>query len=430
MFQILLATLVLAAAPVDPCDKLLAGNQIDKAETCYAGRVKRDRKDYEAHNALAGIHFSRGHFDKALAAFDTALALRPQNGVALNGRAMSLLGLGREKEGFKALELAISTDPTNLQAVNNFALLAFGSGKLQAAEETWQFALKVQPDDVDANIGMGEVRIRQNRFPEAIEFFEIAVKRDPTNARAYWMLGKIVSQKDPASAVPLLERAVSFAPKDPAVLYDLGLVLFASGNVQRAGGAFAEALKIAPHESALYYSVGKCYLAESQNSDALKLFREALRFNPGRALAARIHLHTGIAQERLGNPRDAGDSYREALRVEPTFASARVNLGAVQFGFKKYEEAVKEFEAALAAEPDMAEARMGIYLSRLNQKRKEEADQELARLRELPANHPVRVRAEEIAAGNLGGAQPRGATGVPEKPELGAPATGKPAPSR
>ncbi|MBI4602772.1 MAG: tetratricopeptide repeat protein, partial [Planctomycetes bacterium] len=52
------------------------------------------------------------------------------------------------------------------------------------------------------------------------------------------------------------------------------------------------------------------------------------------------------------------------VRLEPTFAEARNNLGAVLLGQGKLAEAEEQFERALEARPDFTEARRNLERTR------------------------------------------------------------------
>ncbi len=56
----------------------------------------------------------------------------------------------------------------------------------------------------------------------------------------------LFTQKQPAAALPLIERAVALAPENPEVLYDLAVIRLAAGKRKEALDALDEALRFNP----------------------------------------------------------------------------------------------------------------------------------------------------------------------------------------
>lgn len=66
---------------------------------------------------------------------------------------------------------------------------------------------------------------------------------------------------------------------------------------------------------------------------------------------------TGIAYHQLGDPHDldnAGKYYRKAIKLNPQYAEAINNLGAVYYAKKSYRRAVSQYLKALQLEPNSA----------------------------------------------------------------------------
>jgi tetratricopeptide (TPR) repeat protein len=73
-------------------------------------------------------------------------------------------------------------------------------------------------------------------------------------------------------------------------------------------------------------------------------------------LSAEEHVTLGVAYERKGEPESAAREYERALRKEPGYFRARVNLGNVRLAQERYGEARQEYLAALALRPADPEA--------------------------------------------------------------------------
>lgn len=68
--------------------------------------------DYaEGYNQRAFVSFLRRDFDSALWDLDRALELNPRHVAAMSGKALTLMGLGREAEGQAVLREALELNP-------------------------------------------------------------------------------------------------------------------------------------------------------------------------------------------------------------------------------------------------------------------------------------------------------------------------------
>jgi tetratricopeptide (TPR) repeat protein len=91
---------------------------------------------------------------------------------------------------------------------------------------------------------------------------------------------------------------------------------------------------------------------------ARKEYRNAVDcFKAGAGKSAVMANKTGIAYHQMGNPADlesARQYYERAIKLEPNYAEAINNLGAVYYARKSYRRAVAQYRKALLLRPDSA----------------------------------------------------------------------------
>ena len=88
--------------------------------------------------------------------------------------------------------------------------------------------------------------------------------------------------------------------------------------------------------------------ALGQSEEAIHHLKEALRINPGYATA---HHNLGVAYMRLGRVDEAIEQYRAALRIHPTFLEVHANLAVALQMQGKLAEAVRHYRAAIRLSP-------------------------------------------------------------------------------
>src|SRR5437764_11882286 len=68
----------------------------------------------------------------------------------------------------------------------------------------------------------------------------------------------------------------------------------------------------------------------------------------------------GLELLREGDPGKAAEKFRNALKLDPTFADAHLNLGSVLLQSGSTDAAIGEFQAAIRLQPRAAEAHLNL----------------------------------------------------------------------
>ena len=79
-----------------------AGKQYEKARQYFAGAISKQAEMYEAWNYIGYTSRKLGEYDKALAAYDEALRLKPDYSDAIEYRGEAYLGLNRVEDAKQA----------------------------------------------------------------------------------------------------------------------------------------------------------------------------------------------------------------------------------------------------------------------------------------------------------------------------------------
>ncbi|MEO8740280.1 MAG: tetratricopeptide repeat protein [Casimicrobiaceae bacterium] len=92
-------------------------------------------------------------------------------------------------------------------------------------------------------------------------------------------------------------------------------------------------------------------------AEAIRCYREAIKADPGFAPA---HLNVGIALQALGESAQAIASYSAALALDPDYAAAQYNLGLAHLTRHEYSQAETGFREALRLRNEFPEAWVGL----------------------------------------------------------------------
>lgn len=162
----------------------IAQVHLAQAEKGWQEQMKKDGK-IEAGADLAAL--ARQHAESALAATDQALALDPNDVLALNGRYEALGDLGRKDEAEAALAAVAAKDRTPGTAVllYNAGAVASNAQQLDVARRHFEEALAINPTLHQAHSGLAELDIREQKFEDAVAELTKAIEIAPRNFKAH-----------------------------------------------------------------------------------------------------------------------------------------------------------------------------------------------------------------------------------------------------
>jgi len=130
------------------------------------------------------------------------------------------------------------------------------------------------------------------------------------------------------------------------------------------------------------------YFEQGQTSIALDEVKQVIASDPGFPDAYSLR---GLIYMRLNDNRQAEDSFRRALALNPKDSNALHNFGWLQCQQGRYEESFRSFEQATANPlyTDKAKTLMAQGLCQARAGRRDDAERTLARAYELDAGNPI-----------------------------------------
>jgi tetratricopeptide (TPR) repeat protein len=143
---------------------------------------------------LGVAYMNQQLFEKALKAFEQAVALDPKFSIAQMNRGIALLNLGRLEGARQFLEQAVKQNPANPHAWYNLGMLEKTSANSQAAVEAFRRVTEIDPNDADTWYFLGASFAQNKQYPEAIDGFQHALKLNPLHASAEFGLSRAYQQ--------------------------------------------------------------------------------------------------------------------------------------------------------------------------------------------------------------------------------------------
>jgi putative PEP-CTERM system TPR-repeat lipoprotein len=187
-------------------------DQYEKARP-YLEMVIRQDANSAVSKLLAQIYLKEKQVDKAIAALEAYLRVRPGDRQAMVLLASSLMQQGRHARAAQLMEDSLKggDDPT-MRALLGVSLV--GAGKFAPAVSELEAALKKDPGQIRAGVSLVGVYIASGQAAKAVPVAQGLVKQQPQNPGLHSLLGSAQAAKgDVAAARAAFEQALKLDPK-------------------------------------------------------------------------------------------------------------------------------------------------------------------------------------------------------------------------
>ena len=246
-----------------PAKPLAEGNRSISAETYFTwGNTKYDLGDYKG----------------AIADYDNAIRLKPDDAKAYNNRGIAKDDLGQHFTAIADYDNAIRINPDLATAYNNRGVAKQKLGQHFAAIADYDNAIRINPDDATAYNNRGIAKSDLGQHLAAIADFDTAIRLKPDLAIAYNNRGIAKYQLDQYfAAIADYDNAIRLKP-------DYAKAYVSRGNAKRELGqdvaAIADydtAIRLKPDLAKAYYNRGIAKVLLNRISEAKQDVRTALR---------------------------------------------------------------------------------------------------------------------------------------------------------
>jgi tetratricopeptide (TPR) repeat protein len=178
---------------------------------------------------------------------------------------------GHADSAAAAYAQAIQRDPDYLEAYVNGTLALLGAGRIQDADTLIATARERFGEHALVLNTIGSVALAQGDTIGAMVFYEAAHKKEPGLVTAAFNVGLIhLEGNRPQKAIPFFEEVVARSPGDVDAWINLGVAREAIGDVQGAGGAYAQASWVDPARPEPYFNLIRIRLAEGDTAAAIE----------------------------------------------------------------------------------------------------------------------------------------------------------------
>jgi tetratricopeptide (TPR) repeat protein len=233
-------------------------------------------------------HHEAGRLDPAVALYEQAAALAPDDLPTRANLAIALAQLGRHLEASAAFERALALRPDDATLRGNLVITArnagaslLAQGNAGEAAAAFRRALAAAPDDAAALAGLGETLAHLGMLDEAEAALRRALAHAPSEARLHHNLAKVLQHRGQAdAAIAACRSAVALQPELVEAWCLLGILLRHESELDAARVAFEGAVAAAPDHAPAQLGLGSVLHDLGRLDAAIAAFRRAQALDP------------------------------------------------------------------------------------------------------------------------------------------------------
>ncbi len=280
-----------------------------------------------------GQELFRNHsYEEAIEAYDNALALNPQYGMAWGGKATALSLTGRYNESLDAFDEAIETWPANdTERISELWVFKGNTlqlmGRPKEAFEAFDEAIRIYPQNFDAWIWKGEFLQNQGLYNESLNAYSMAVDAAPKEISAAGESAK-VAKADVLLKMGRYEEAYDIynetsdlnSTEDIDKFYlawswrGMGSALAGLGRHNESLEAFNKSIEVYP-ESAFqaWGDEGNALSSMEKYEEAIAAYDRSIELAPSEFASAKAEIGKGQALDKLGRSEEAVNAFENAI---------------------------------------------------------------------------------------------------------------------
>jgi tetratricopeptide (TPR) repeat protein len=277
------------------------------------------------------IHAMGKEYEQAIASWDRALEIKPDDHQAWYNRGVALGNLGRYEQAIASYDRALEIKPDYHQAWNGRGIALGNLGRFEEAIASWDRALEFKPDLHEAWYNRGSALVNLGRFEEAIASWDRALEFKPDDHEAWNNRGiALVNLGRFEEAIASWDQALEIKPDDHEAWNNRGVALGNLGRYEQAIASYDQALEIKPDKHEAWDNRGYVLTCMGRYKDALESCDRAIKINSNyanayynKACCYGLQNNVELAIENLQHAINLDVEYQDMAKTDKDFEQIR-----------------------------------------------------------------------------------------------------------
>ena len=243
---------------------------------------------------------------------------------------------------------------TTPQTTFDRALGYLRGGEFGMAMDLCREALGKQPDDDKLRVLFGTVLVRKGEYALAEKELRDVIARWPDLPKANRELANaLIAQGRGDEAIASYKRVIELTPDNAVAHRDLSMALKSLGRENEAQEVLEESYLLDPERKELIIAAEHQRAGEFGKAE--NIYREILRKDPTNVNATRL---LGTVASELGKPKLAARMLRNAVKMQPEFFGAWIDLSRALMELDELQECHEVLQTAIGLRPDLPQPHM------------------------------------------------------------------------
>ncbi len=339
--------------------------KLDQAIANYQQALKIEPNNALAYNQMGEIYVQQGKLDAAIAACQNAIKIQPNLAAAYKNLGNALQAGGKIDEAIRSYSKAVEIDPQFAEAYANLGSMLGMQGQMEKAIAYFQKALEIKPNIAAVHWNLGNALNKVKRISEAIACWRRAAEYNPQqfSAEAINDRGSMCAQAGKfAEAMDNYQRAIQIKPEFALAYLNLGTVLQKQGKLDDAIAQFNKVLELKPDCIEAYGKLGNLLIGREKFDEAIAQYQKVIQIQPD---AVEAHFNFGTALLEQGKIYQAISSFQKVLELQEAYSNLGIALYR-QFkqsdrrNINQFDAAFNNFQKAIEINPNLLAAHLGI----------------------------------------------------------------------
>lgn len=273
-----------ASSTLTAAQGLIDAGQLHAAEGALRSYLVENDQSAEAHAMLAYTLLREDEPRESLKEYNRVTALERPTARILASVGQDYVLLGDWADADKWTLRAVQMEPANGEAWYSLGRIRYSEQRFGDALSCFQRVLVLSPRSVKAENNLGLAYEALNRTDAAVAAYRQAVawqEAGPADQMSEQPLLNLsivlLHQGRLKEAAPLLEKAVSLAPKDSHIHEQLGHLYLQQNDFAAAQREFQQACQLDPTNSGLHFLLGQAYRHQGRQQEAQAEFAISAR---------------------------------------------------------------------------------------------------------------------------------------------------------
>ena len=258
----------------------------DKVLSVLKRMIELNPEDMEIRLRLAEGLEEAGKYKEALMEYETLLSITPKGDRLKLYKSLGFLyaKTGELNKAIAAYSKAAEIDQNDVNLYYNLSLLYDKAGQKNNADIFLSKAVKLRPEDADAKLKLSENLLKKGDLKEAEMHIKDVLKSHPKSIIA-WQLMALIAEKrnDKKSLINAYEKILSAEPENKTIIYNLGIVQYETGNLEKALTYLEKYIKDYPEDVNTRSILFDIYRKQKKETQAFKEASKIINLRPKEA---------------------------------------------------------------------------------------------------------------------------------------------------